>query len=52
MNLHDFFSINETKIIKKANNLFKQHVLMHPDVVLYKISVVEYSFEKFNGTNL
>jgi hypothetical protein len=28
-------------MIKNANNLFKQQFVMHPNEILYKISVVE-----------
>jgi hypothetical protein len=34
----------EAKIIKNANNLFKQQFLMSPDEVLCKIDVVECSY--------
>jgi hypothetical protein len=52
MNLNEIICGNETKIVKNVNNLFKQHFLIQPDEVLCKISVVKYSYQIVNGTNL
>jgi hypothetical protein len=41
MDSHDIISRNEAKMIKNADNLFKQPFLMHPDKLFYEISVVE-----------
>jgi hypothetical protein len=44
MNFHKFMRGSETKITLNTNNLFKQQFLMHPDEVLCKMRVVEYSY--------
>jgi hypothetical protein len=41
MNLNEFMHSYEAKIAQNTNNLFKQHILIHLDDVLGKISVVE-----------
>jgi hypothetical protein len=44
INFHKFMHGSEAKITLNTNNLFKQQFLMHPDEVLNKMCVVEYSY--------
>jgi hypothetical protein len=44
MNLRKFMRNYEAKITQNADNLLKQQFLMHPNYVLYKISIVGYSY--------
>jgi hypothetical protein len=44
MALHKIMCRNETTMIKKTNNLFKNSLLMHLNDVLYKMSVGEYIY--------
>jgi hypothetical protein len=39
-------------MMKNSNHLFKQQFLMHPNKVLHKISVIEYSYQSVNEKNL
>jgi hypothetical protein len=43
-NFDEFMHCYEKKLIQNANNLFKQRFLIHPDELLCKMSVVEYSY--------
>jgi hypothetical protein len=41
MNLNEFMRSYEAKIGLNANNSFKQQILIHPDDVLGKISILK-----------
>jgi hypothetical protein len=44
VNLHEFMYSIKAEVMKNSNNLFKQQSLMHPNYVLWKISVGECSY--------